>query len=129
LGVVWVVDRGDHVTVAREVLNKAGVELAFDAVAGREQGDGPAACAAKRRGVGDGGQLDAREDGGGQTSTAAMNAATFCGMYGSRFRLPAALGYQSCITNERGFPPLLPGSRRDRSTSSIERVPTGYGPA
>src|SRR3954452_11965213 len=32
------------------------------------------------------------------------------------------------MTNERGSPPLVPGSRRDRSTSSIDRVPTGYAP-
>src|SRR6476620_9640966 len=32
------------------------------------------------------------------------------------------------MTNERGLRPLVPGSRRDRSTSSIERVPTGYAP-
>src|SRR5262249_56725281 len=64
----------------------------------------------------------------GRPPLAAMNDATFCGMYGSRFPVPAALGYQSCMTNERGFPPLVPGSRRDRSTSSIDRVPTWYGP-
>ena len=49
-------------------------------------------------------------------------------MYGSRLPFPAARGYQSCITNERGFAPLVPGSRRERSTSSIDRVPTEYVP-
>src|SRR5262245_44747232 len=64
----------------------------------------------------------------GRPPSAAMNAATVFGMYGSGLPVPAALGYQSCITNERGIPPLVPGSRRDRSTSSIDRVPIGYGP-
>ena len=57
-----------------------------------------------------------------------MNAATLAGMYGSRLPFPGALGYQSCITSERGFRPFVPGSCREGSTSSNERVPTGYAP-
>src|SRR4051812_27557146 len=64
----------------------------------------------------------------GRPPSAATNAATLGGMYCSRLPFPAARGYQSCMTNERGFAPLVPGSRRDRSTSSIDRVPTGYAP-
>ena len=64
----------------------------------------------------------------GRPALAPMNAATLGGMYGSRFPFPGALGYQSWITSERGFRPFVPGSRREGSTSSIERVPTGYAP-
>ena len=64
----------------------------------------------------------------GRPPLPAMNAATLAGMYGSRFPFPGALGYQSWITSERGFRPFVPGSCREGSTSSSERVPTGYAP-
>jgi hypothetical protein len=50
--VVRVVDRDKHVSVAGEVLGEAGVEPAFDAEAGREENNRPAATALQRHCVG-----------------------------------------------------------------------------
>src|SRR3954470_16948472 len=64
----------------------------------------------------------------GMPALAPVNAATCGGMYCARVPVGAALGYQSCITSERGSRPFDPGSDRVWSTSSTERVPTGYAP-